>query len=117
MCKCISNNAPKPEQTDPLVPLVAPWPRDDGSRRPIGIDACIAPVIQQLWDARVATQGSCCGHNDTAPSVVLSSAADADAANAVLAADGRPWAVYAWVLTNLAEPVEATPSESTEGQQ
>lgn len=37
------------------------------------IDACIAPVIQKLWDNDIWTIGSCCGHNGKFgfPSIVL----------------------------------------------
>jgi hypothetical protein len=37
------------------------------------IDACIAPVIQKLWDGGIWTSGCCCGHNGVfgMPSIVL----------------------------------------------
>lgn len=45
----------------------------DGERRykDVMIDACIAPVIQYLWDNGVTTGGSCCGHGHNSPSIVL----------------------------------------------
>lgn len=37
------------------------------------IDACIAPVIEHLWDSGIWTMSSCCGHNGKFgfPSIVL----------------------------------------------
>lgn len=37
------------------------------------IDACIAPVIQHLWDSGIWTIGSCCGHGGVLgrPSIIL----------------------------------------------
>ena len=37
----------------------------------VSLDACIADTIRYLWDNGVSTQGSCCGHNRTTPSIVL----------------------------------------------
>lgn len=104
MCDCVSNNQPEPDQGTPLVPLPAPpWAERE---RPIGIDACIAPVIAHLWAQGIVTRGSCCGHNRAAPSLVLGdgvSDEDAGRVRALIAAvDLRPWTLYAWRLTEVA---------------
>jgi hypothetical protein len=35
---------------------------DEVGRRCFRLDACIAPAVQALWNARVKTTGCCCGH-------------------------------------------------------
>lgn len=37
----------------------------------IYIDKCILPEIKMLWEKGVHTTGCCCGHNITAPSIVV----------------------------------------------
>lgn len=69
MCNCISNASPQ-YGTDPLVCIVGHAEMED-----IGIDACIAPLIQELWNAGVETRNSCCSHNGRMgkhPSVIIS---------------------------------------------
>ena len=64
-CKCHSYNADSGET--PEVQIQHP---QAGTKC---IDACIAPVIQHLWDNDVWTIGSCCGHGGEfgSPSIVL----------------------------------------------
>lgn len=67
---------------------------------PIPVDPCIADDVAALWDAKIWTIGSCCGHNTNPPSVVLSSESDAQQASEILADrdPSRPWAVLFWAL-------------------
>lgn len=37
----------------------------------ICVDSCIAHVIKHLWENKIVTMGSCCGHNMEPPSIVL----------------------------------------------
>lgn len=96
-CKCLSYNRPEPEQTVVSVG-VAPFFQE----KVVDIDACIVLAIQALWNARIATLGSCCGHNKRLPSVVLSNPDDAWHAREILArVDKREWEVKAWKLMDV----------------
>jgi len=81
------------------VPVAFPW--QEGSV--IGIDHCIAPAIHDLWWVQgIETRGSCCGHGEEGPSVIIEYAADAGRAHAALRdIDGREWRVLSWILTEL----------------
>ena len=74
MCDCKSYN--HGTGTTPVVVLTPPkeWGLTYGSGGEKGgvcIDACIAPVIQELWDNGIVTKGSCCGHGKRVPSICL----------------------------------------------
>ena len=76
-CECRSYNA----QIGfvPTIPLKMPIrskPAGEEERvtyKVVSIDACIAPLIQHLWDNGITTGGCCCGHNGKLgqPSIVL----------------------------------------------
>lgn len=59
----------KPEVKLTMLTSILP----DGKRtyKDVMVDACIAPVVQHLWDNGVTTGGSCCGHGKQPPSLVL----------------------------------------------
>jgi len=40
-------------------------------RKPVGIDACIAPLVKALNDGGIATIASCCGHGDQPGNIAL----------------------------------------------
>lgn len=65
MCDCYSYNADTGKTPNVLIQH-----KTSGTK---AIDACIAPVIQKLWDNNIWTIGSCCGHNGKfgIPSIVL----------------------------------------------
>lgn len=72
-CDCHSYNGDfgtVPEVMLTMLTSILP----DGERRykDVPVDACIAPVIQHLWDNNISTGGSCCGHGKNRPSIVLS---------------------------------------------
>lgn len=79
MCNCYSYNAGCGK--DKEIELKAPF-----TGKSVFVDACIAPVIQHLWDNGIWTESSCCGHigvdnrpkywGGAGPSIVLSSAVD-----------------------------------------
>ena len=98
--RCISSNQPDAWQTLPPVTVESPFP---DVVTPVSLDACIAEDIQRLWAAGIWTLGSCCGHGDVNPSVVLASHADGERALEVLSARERRWDVMAWVLTPIAQ--------------
>lgn len=41
------------------------------TRKKVYIDKCILPEIRVLWRKGIHTTGCCCGHNKTAPSIVV----------------------------------------------
>lgn len=49
--------------TDTMVRLCVPMPVS--GRTEIGVDACIAPLVQALNDAGIETIACCCGHGKT----------------------------------------------------
>ena len=69
------------------------------------IDACIANVIQKLWDNGIETIGSCCGHGSKKPSVVLQQNCSKSHANRVKklikSIDERDFDLLSWTLTAL----------------
>lgn len=91
MCNCVSNNRHDLPGTDPLVLMKGPS-APEGK----GIDACIVPLIQELWDADIITLNSCCGHNGEMgnPSVVLYEYQAAEAKNIL----GSRMDVFSWKL-------------------
>lgn len=69
-CDCISYNQPRPWQKTPNVELrvgdhgPAEWFESDPTfaDKIVLVDACIAPVIADMWRAGIWTLNSCCGH-------------------------------------------------------
>lgn len=75
------------------------WLRYAHESPTICIDACIAPVIKALWHRRVVTLGSCCGHGERSPSIVVEQDQSATKVAEILATvDPRPWEVCQWQL-------------------
>lgn len=88
-CDCISYNQPRSWQKTPNVELCVgdycppEWiERPDDACVPDGVttfankivlvDACIAPIVADMWRAGIWTLNSCCGHGDpTTRSVVV----------------------------------------------
>lgn len=68
----------------------------------VSIDACIANVIQHLWDKGILTTNSCCGHGKENPSIVMQSGcskATADTVRKHIAeVDPREFDILAWQL-------------------
>lgn len=100
-CTCKSYNQPKGYQVTPS--RVVPVPEWASNKIPtICLDECIADAILKLWENKIWTKGSCCGHNEGKPSIVLADPSDAQRAHIILTeCDGREWDVYGWVLTKL----------------
>ncbi|MFK4897368.1 hypothetical protein [Lactococcus petauri] len=79
MCNCYSYNAVcgEDKETELKAPVIG---------KSIFVDACIAKVIQHLWDNDIWTESSCCGHigadnrpeywGSAGPSIVLGSTVD-----------------------------------------
>lgn len=111
MCKCVSNNRPRPEQTDQLVRLEVPRAFTPEAEHPrsVSIDACIAPVIKHLWDSGIWTLNSCCGHNglfgDSRPSIIFDQNLTQEKADeirrTIAEVDDREFRILSWVLTDL----------------
>ena len=88
------------------------WMLDVRSGREVSLDECISEVVVTLWDAGVVTLGSCCGHGERAPSLVLGDHQDAVEVETLLGGmdPTRRWALHQWRL------VECTPA-ALSGQQ
>jgi len=98
-CKCISYNRPQPWQTEPERVMERPsWMTNHDARPTICVDACIADAVQALWDARIWTIGSCCGHGDPSMRGVIVDRADREPARRVLDQIDPSIRVGAWVL-------------------
>lgn len=39
--------------------------------RTVCIDSCIKDLVLMVWSAGIITRGSCCGHNNSNPSLIL----------------------------------------------
>lgn len=78
-CDCISYNQPRPWQKTQNVELrvgdygPAEWfdfgdlnipGVTDRADHIVLVDACIAPIVADMWRAGIWTHGSCCGHGD-----------------------------------------------------
>ncbi len=59
-----------------LTMLTSISPEGKREYKDVAVEACIAPVIQHLWDKGVSTGGSCCGHGKRSPSIVLEQGAE-----------------------------------------
>lgn len=103
MCKCHSYNLHDPiengdDKTRETIIL-----RDGIS---IQVDACIAPIIKEMWDSGVHTLESCCGHEkgDSAGYIMLNNNAtdrEISVAKNVLKKYGRIIPVKSWYLITM----------------
>ncbi len=71
-CNCWSyNDVIKNTPQHTPVAVLDPRPYFDFTTKTVGVDACIAPIIERLWREGIWTRGCCCGHNRDSKSVVL----------------------------------------------
>lgn len=77
--------------------LLSP-PKWLSDKKSIAIDYCISNVIKYLWNNKVNTGGSCCGHNKIKPSVVIKDGDPKKVLNLIKKIDKRKWIVYKWEL-------------------
>lgn len=100
-CNCHSYN--KANGSTPEVVLKPPEHLID--KESICIDACVAPLIQALWDNNIRTESSCCGHGKIKPSIVfMSHMPQRDLINAkelIDTLDGRDFDMLMWKLTDV----------------
>lgn len=76
-CKCHSYNGDFGETKEVILDmLTSVSPEGQKTYKKVAIDACIAPVIEHLWNKGVNTIGSCCGHGNNSPSIVLGQGAE-----------------------------------------
>ena len=68
MCSCISYNQPKSNQRDKDVIL---HNKEMTGKDSVCIDFCIVEDIKKLWDNKIPTLNSCCGHNIRPKSIVV----------------------------------------------
>lgn len=107
-CKTMSGRCERAGQIKDDVILTIPdkWqPLDFGREcgRDISIDACIAPVIQHLWDNDIVTLGCCCGHGIEDPMVILPSSSYSirrleELFELIAKVDDRSWTISVWEL-------------------
>lgn len=77
------------------------WAERASPMNGISIDACIADQIATAWTHGVRTLGSCCGHGETPPNVVLTG----DVEQVALAQRVLPgWTLYQWQLVDVSAP-------------
>lgn len=71
------------------------WNERNNPENGISIDSCIADQIRLAWQGGVRTLGSCCGHYEETPSVVLTQ----DVEQIELAKKILPdWDLFQWRL-------------------
>lgn len=114
-CNCASYNNPervRPTTSGPAPEVVMTPPFDLGDgRETVCVDACIATVVQHLWDCGIVTLGSCCGHGRGRPSLVLGPHEDFEIVRACIAEvipkgryqnDEQGWDLSQWrLVTNI----------------
>lgn len=113
MCKCVSNNRPEEWQTSPCVRMIPPFPSkpvggEEIPHKPIYVDACIANVLQAIWDEEIYTLNSCCGHNgmfSEKPSIVFEQNLTKEKADKIREiikrVDDRDFKLMSWILTEV----------------
>lgn len=69
-----------------------------GATKPVCVDACIAPVIEALWEEKIWTENCCCGHNGQFPRSVIVHRSDRKRAEEVISRLGDTADVGAWEL-------------------
>lgn len=98
-CKSYNNFNDKGDEPDEEVVLTVPekFRHHTGGRETVCVDACIAHVVQGLWDAGIPTLNSCCGHGKEKPSIVMTDHMDPDVVlHALSKLDPRAWTVSRW---------------------
>jgi len=74
------------------------WSSRAAPENGVAIDACISGTIAQAWERGVRTLGSCCGHGNQPPSVVLTEDQDlVDLARSALPG----WTLEQWRLVDV----------------
>ena len=97
MCNCISHNKPEIGGNDPEAVLTIPsWNTQE--RRTVCVDACIVDHVKAVWDAKIWTLGSCCGHNGATLRSLIVDQADHAAAQSILNDRNADMRVLSWQL-------------------
>jgi len=76
MCDCKSYNKDTGETPNALLDISEHFFWESFSRPIVCIDECISEQIEMLWRMGIFTRGSCCGHNEADPNVVIESEKD-----------------------------------------
>lgn len=96
MCNCNSYNRPKIGHEQSRI-VYRPC---DGKK--ICIDDCIADTILFLWKHEIETFGSCCGHNEFCPSVIVENNCTKEKIkeikHLIAQVDDRLWNIQSWCL-------------------
>lgn len=114
-CNCRSYNGDFGETPEAVLPIpkhFGPHYYASGQRKEtVCVDACIAHVIQHLWDNHVWTENSCCGHNGKSgpPGIILPGAANreqvkeqaSEVRRLIAQVDNREFKLQAWVLAEV----------------
>lgn len=96
-CRCISYNRTHTHQDVPSRVLEIPeWVRSQ--KYTVCVDDCIAHAVLALWDAKIWTLNSCCGHNGAFRRCIIVDKSDRERAATVLRDIGEAAEVAAWEL-------------------
>lgn len=103
-CNCHSYNKDNPNSgKDSEVILDLPDFLATEERKTVCVDCCISGTIEWLWENKIGTLSSCCGHNQRPPSVVIKSNCDKEQAerirNIISLVDDRYFELLSWKLT------------------
>ena len=114
ICQCRSYNRPDRGGDESEAILTPPRSFDlrhsSGERKEkISIDACIAHVVQYLWNHDIVTMNSCCGHNDRPPSIIFEDQLSEEKAqrikDLIAMVDSRQFKILSWKLVNVGEEI------------
>lgn len=76
--------------------------KDVDGRTSVCIDACIVEAVKFLWNHKVRTLGSCCGHGKEDPSLILHQSEHPDRVRGLLEhCDSRTWKLLQWRLSEV----------------
>ncbi len=70
-CNCTSYNTGIGVEPNKILEVPDEILRFTDGRKTVCIDACIADVISSIWSRGLPTLNSCCGHNMSAPEIVI----------------------------------------------
>ena len=78
----------------------------------VPVDACIADVIQNLWDNGIVTLGSCCGHGKRVPDVIIGQGETNHELIETLIGekDSRHWSIKQWQLVEMSQEPTVKPA-------
>lgn len=102
MCECKSYNWDIGEVPEKVLVVPNDIAIQIGGKPEVCVDDCIAHVIKHLWENKIVTFGSCCGHNKQAPSIIVEESCSEERANQIedliKQVDDRNFDLLSWKL-------------------